>query len=326
MIEECISNCNDYNTPGSDLILKKIFGNRQDEETVESILEGGPIQWLNGSGFSAASLDIVYYRILSNLPYYKSNPHELTSKGLMVPGEVKDISMRSPINLLVCDANYGCLEVAEELREVVAANSDEIVHVYDAEEYLSNEINRAREGDEEDNNANTNKRNNSNRSQRQSLLPQSEEVGHRPTFLLLYLNEFLFGNGEENDAQIAMIVESCINNTGIHIILVHDQDTAKGACKFNNLIRATPQYLVNEPLNLYKDLAIPLYSVNEYRVTSLMMILNKMVIVEPELRQTKKFEFFKKSTSSIKRLFDTHESHVRGSRGTIPRYEIEQIF
>eukprot|EP00551_Chaetoceros_affinis_P005001 CAMPEP_0203672110 /NCGR_PEP_ID=MMETSP0090-20130426/7720_1 /ASSEMBLY_ACC=CAM_ASM_001088 /TAXON_ID=426623 /ORGANISM="Chaetoceros affinis, Strain CCMP159" /LENGTH=439 /DNA_ID=CAMNT_0050537363 /DNA_START=1 /DNA_END=1320 /DNA_ORIENTATION=- len=275
MIEECINYCNDHNSPGSAFILERIFGDRQ-FEFVTSILEQGPIQWLNGFGFSAMSLVIIYYRILRNLPYYRSNPDELTNKGIMVPGELKIVLLQTPINVLVCDTNYGCLDMVEELRDMVAARSDETVFIYDAEEYLDNKYHGI--GDDlieigKD------------RDVRSSLISQSH-LDQIPTFLLLLLNEFTFGQSNENNAEMLTLIESCINDPNICLVLVHEQDSTKGGCKFDEFFRVTPQKLIDEPYNLYQEIAIPLYSMKEYRDVSLKLILNKMVTSNPKLAES----------------------------------------
>jgi len=74
--------------------------------------------------------------LLRHLPYYVSHPNELSSKGLIVPGEPGPVSVGVHIKVLVHDSNHGCLDVAEDFRESVSARSPGSVLIYDAAEYL----------------------------------------------------------------------------------------------------------------------------------------------------------------------------------------------
>ena len=47
-----------------------------------------------------------------------------------------------------------------------------------------------------------------------------------------------------------------------------------------------PNVELNHNYNLYLEIAIPLYSMKEYRDTSLNMILNKMVTLDPKLAES----------------------------------------
>ena len=74
-----------------------------------------------------------------------------------------------------------------------------------------------------------------------------------------------------------------MNNPDIHIILVHEQDSLKGGCEFAEFFKVTPKRLIEEPYSLYKDIAIPLYSMEAYRDVSIKMIVSKMVGYDPRL-------------------------------------------
>ena len=80
---------------------------------------------------------------------------------------------------------------------------------------------------------------------------------------------------------------SCCNvHRLVYLVLVHEQDTSKGGCKFEEFFKVTPQKLINEPYNLYRDIAVPLYSMEEYRNVSLQLIINKIVTSDPKLKQS----------------------------------------
>jgi len=274
--EECIRYCRDNDSPGPPLILEKMFGDTHSDFTT-SVLNQDPIQWLDRGGFSAASLNIIYRRLLSNLPYYKNNPTELSSKGITVPGKLEFMPMHTPINVLVCDNNYGCLEIAEELKGNISGKDPDSFCIIDAAEYLvknqeKEELSRRNEGEDEDG--------------KSSLITQPT-TPNRPTFLLLYLNEYTFGGNENHqNIEMEMIIESCLKDPNIHVVLVHEQDALKGGCKFDYFFSATPEKLIDGPDNLYQGMAIPLYTTVEYRDVSLKMILNKMVAAcNPKLAQ-----------------------------------------
>jgi hypothetical protein len=71
-----------------------------------------------------------------------------------------------------------------------------------------------------------------------------------------------------------------IKDAGIDIMLVHEQDSERGWCKFSQFFEQTPQILVDPPYQLYNEMAIPLHTRSEYRIVSLRKIITKMVEVE----------------------------------------------
>merc|ERR1712073_186424 len=63
----------------------------------------------------------------------------------------------------------------------------------------------------------------------------------------------------------------------IQIVLVHENDPNKNGCEFWEIIEETPEELKAEPNRIYsKDIAVSLYSVEEYQRISLHQILSKM--------------------------------------------------
>jgi len=69
-------------------------------------------------------------------------------------------------------------------------------------------------------------------------------------------------------------------NKGIRIILVHEQDLDKGGCPFSLIIEKTSTELLDPPFKLFREIAIPLYTRDEYRTISLRLILQKMITTE----------------------------------------------
>jgi len=90
------------------------------EEILDYAFEGESILWLNNTGvFTATSLNLVYKRILSHLPYYKENPSEL-EHGLKVPGEIDDaLIINSRLNIYVSEENTGSYNIAREIKEMM---------------------------------------------------------------------------------------------------------------------------------------------------------------------------------------------------------------
>ena len=100
---ECIEYCKEE--PGPERIL-------------EHLMKNDPIQWLHDGSFSAAAIKRTFTCLLSHLPYYQEN--NFLDKGLSVPGEIGPVSLTSAMNVLVCDANIGALEVANEIQEMMS--------------------------------------------------------------------------------------------------------------------------------------------------------------------------------------------------------------
>ena len=117
---------------------------------------------------------------------------------------------------------------------------------------------------------------------RDSLITESQ-VLENPAFFLLYLNQYTFGGNEEEKAELTMVIQACIDNSNINLILVNEQDVLKGGCKFDEFFKVTPQKLINEPHSLYKEMAIPLHSMKEYRDVSLNLIINKIAASDSNL-------------------------------------------
>jgi len=65
-------------------------------------------------------------------------------------------------------------------------------------------------------------------------------------------------------------------NKDICIILVHEQDVGKGGCPFSLIIEKTSTELLDPPFKLFREIAIPLYTRDEYRTISLRLILQRM--------------------------------------------------
>jgi hypothetical protein len=279
MKDECIDNCGgddgEHDCPGATVILEKLLGNtitRNDPKDDSFSMRHGLIQWLNEGSFSAAANNQIYSHILRHLPYYKRYPNLLLEEGIRVPGELGPVSLESPINLLICRKNYGCWDVAKELKTMLEETKESaLLDIYDARVVFKNMQESGSFSDCHDS---------TNNSQSEFLddlsMHDQNLFGDKPTFLLLYLNKNTFEGRAQDQHELTAIIQSCIDNKDIGIILVHEKDRLKGGCEFGDFFATAPEELIKPPYHLFRDIAIPLYSTEEYRIVSLRQILCKM--------------------------------------------------
>ena len=215
------------------------------------------------------------------LPHYKKHPMEI-ERGLRVPGEIGNVFLRRSTTLLICKDNLGSYELAEELKEFISdQNQSQFLNVADATSYFDmickdddHDVYAAKISQEQD------KEFNDSYCEDVEYKPVnyvSEKVEHR-RFLLVYLNESTFTNNcdLETSSELSNTIQQSCDDPDIEIILVHEQDNNKGACDFNTFYMNAPQFLINAPNNLFEELAIPLYTLKQYREVSLKLMLRKM--------------------------------------------------
>ena len=97
--------------------------------------------------------------------------------------------------------------------------------------------------------------------------PGSDETDEA---ILLYLNKELF---QDKDAIVHEFVRGALNND-MEVVLLQEMDATKGHCEFEQLISQTPKDLIVS--GIFAGIAISLYSLEEYRNTSLHLIRKKM--------------------------------------------------
>ena len=90
--------------------------------------------------------------------------------------------------------------------------------------------------------------------------------------LLLYLNSDISRDKESKTLEIVKMAK----NKGTSIILVHEQDIDKGGCPFSLIIEKTSTEMLDPPIKIFREIAIPLYTRDEYRTISLRLILQRM--------------------------------------------------
>ena len=163
-------------------------------------------------------------RVLRHLPYYVSNPGGL-DRGLALPGELPPFRFPPPgITVLVCDANVGAREVAEEIRATTIAdrsNSAGTVMVDDVGAVFA-----------------------------AGAAPPPGAVA-----LLVYLNESAFTDA---GGVLAATLRRAMD-AGVPIALVHELDEERGACVFARYFDQAPDVLQQPPYKLFDRMAVYLY-------------------------------------------------------------------
>ena len=288
MKEECRTQCeNDESRPESTSV----------SDLLDILTSDGPICWLKEGSFSLESLKLVYLRVFRNLPFYQdTSRRRQLDKGFYLPSDVGSAPLSSSVQLLYCEENVGAFELAKEI-EAKCPDNITIERAVVEEEQMAEE-NSVKSvldvfpitgtfpvvgiDDIEDGLLFTTARTN-------DLIDLVDIVeGSQKQVLLLYLNKNTFGDG--NDC-VAKVVKSA-SEKKIDIILVHEQDAEKDACPFGDFFTLTPQELIDRPHTIYKDIAIPLYTLEEYRNISLQMIMQD---IEGEKEKKGRMRFFIKS-------------------------------
>ncbi len=257
---ECRLHCTEK--PGSEYILEYLFMN-------------DPIRWLDEGSFSAASLNLIFVRLLHNLPYYQCDEREeLLERGLWIPGEIPEISLMSHLKIIVSEANEGALTLAQEVQHVLPPNSGEIeiisiddvseVHLFDGGNsiYLPQKAQNASRSNSED----IEIRSISAVPNKDHILNQTNSV------FLLYLNKHTFlddGNMLKRTVKLAKDLK-------IDVVMAHEKDASNSGCDFCLFFKQTPQELIESPYDLYNELAIPLYNTVDHRLVGLRKIIQRM--------------------------------------------------
>eukprot|EP00592_Proboscia_alata_P023596 CAMPEP_0194424146 /NCGR_PEP_ID=MMETSP0176-20130528/23412_1 /TAXON_ID=216777 /ORGANISM="Proboscia alata, Strain PI-D3" /LENGTH=2584 /DNA_ID=CAMNT_0039233745 /DNA_START=230 /DNA_END=7984 /DNA_ORIENTATION=+ len=287
MKNECMDHCGGNNVekdcPGSACILKRLLEgdtNMKSLQHNDPCCTHGPIQWLNEGCFSAAAKNRIYSQILGNLPHYKRYPNLLLEQGIRVPGELSQVSLDAPINILTHRSKHSCSDVAEELKTILPEEKSDLISVYDARMFFKKNMQEIDSFLEDDR---VIKSSNQAEIQHNDLATPQNLPNDNPSFLLLYLNKFTFEGCAEYQSELASVIQSCIDQSEISIVLVHEKDIAKGGCDFGCFFTSAPEELIKPPNNLFRDIATPLYKSKEYRIVSLRQILCKMggkVVIE----------------------------------------------
>ena len=205
-----------------------------------------------------------------------------------MPGELGPVFLQVPINILVYENNEGCYRVAEELKSMLSGGGSDLIAVTDATAYLQM---RKREKEEIDSIDSNIEANSMMEEVEYGLAMPNDVPSDAPAYLLLYLNQYTFLGNEQDLIELTVLVQSCIDNPDITIVLAHERDNvSKGGCKFDIFFDKAPEELINPPYSLFKDIAIPLYSDEVYRDVGLRQILCQMGAKEYESVILRSFE------------------------------------
>jgi len=79
---------------------------------------------------------------------------------------------------------------------------------------------------------------------------------------LLYLNRKTFVDDERDTLKDIL---QTVKEADMDLVLVHEQNKNEGGCTFHHFFESTPEELIERPYELYKEMAIPLYSECKYR-------------------------------------------------------------
>lgn len=254
MQDECKRYCegDGITEPSSSQILQMLLKeNYNDDE------DKLPIQWLNEGSFSAATLGRIYLSVLKYFPYYQKNSNEL-EKGIKVPGELGEVSFQSDVEIVLYERNTGCLEIAQELISNCTIDNATI-SIVDASNYFNKVKRQVVEKKEYD------------------LMKESGDFTAPKPYFLFYLNEYTFIGDDHETKELIQVLISCLEDPDIELILVHERDSSKGGCDFGEFFKQAPPVLINgDPYFIFKSIAVPIYSIKEYRIVSLREIASKM--------------------------------------------------
>lgn len=198
------------------------------------------IPWVNEDIFAARALNKISTKLLSYLPYYQRHPYELKA-GVHVPAELGNVELTSPVNVLVCRANRGSLEVVREAQSILGRRnalfltiSDPIADADELEEYFSE-------------------------TEETISVSTQEEKKH---VFVFYLNEEIC---QEDAEELTILLKRAID-LNIEIILLHELDPQRGGCEFGLFFQITPRELIDDPYKIYgRSIAIPLHGHVDYR-------------------------------------------------------------
>mgnify|MGYP001256191413 CR=1 FL=1 len=198
--------------------LEKLKAECRDDKMREAIFDGRtPIAWHRVYHFQNLTLKLIATEMLRNGPRFRGSLSERSSAGnapedlvLIQHGEVNTSKLTLPqLLVLWCSAgNPGVAEVAKELVTAMAGNGAAI-RVVDTIPDV------------------------------QALKENGESVA-----MLLYLNKDTWveqGEVLERDVRAARKLKASLTT-----LMVHENDTEKGGCKFDDFFGTTPQELIND--------------------------------------------------------------------------------
>jgi len=204
---------------------------------LESVFANDPVLWL-GNSQKVFAIESIKLIVLSVLRHfpYYQKNAEQLVRGLKIGRGLDPVQIRSPLVIYTCHANGRAKDIAEELQ--VGTKID--IQLRNARTLLTNDK------------------------------PPNTDPYPQIEVLLLYLNINVF---KDPYGEVSELVELSLKK-GIHPVLVYEQDVREGKCEFSLLLKQTPAEL--HAYGLFNELAIPLYTIPEYRIVSMHLLLQKM--------------------------------------------------
>lgn len=201
------------------------------EEVIKALFSEEPILWVRASGFQLESVKMTALRMLRCLPYYTSSPQQL-AKGIKVQGQVKPHVLNSNVRLLISEANEGAEQAAAAVVAAAKAAPGRARVVLGSAELA---------------------------------LPPEGGCLPELTTMLVYLNNRTFLDGRDT---LCHLVQQALD-ANVTLILLHEQDPARGGGSIREIIVQTPEVLRLPPYQLYNTLAIPLFNSPEHHNVSM---------------------------------------------------------
>jgi len=204
---------------------------------LEHVLADTPILWL-GNSAKLFSLASIELIALNMLRHlpFYRKNSEQLVEGVRIERERDNVHILSPLVIYTCSGNGKVSEIAKEIKDAGDGN----IQIKDAEEFSTIE------------------------TQKNVDRKKQCEV------LLLYLNKDVF---KDVDGRVSELVKVSLEKE-MRTVLVYEQDAKEGSCGFNLIMCQTPDELLAR--GLFDELAIPLYTISEYRSVCLSLLLQRM--------------------------------------------------
>ena len=165
------------------------------------------ITWVRVRTFQLVSLRQIAMGLLRHAPSY-TRQAGLLERGLYVPSELSGARFLRPVTLLHSVANCGSTDVAKEMQQVAVALQPDL----------------------------------SFKLATSHSCPQAPE--QQVTHCLLYLNNQTFISESEQSGPTAALVRWALQQgESVRMVLIHEQDAARGACEFRRFFEVTPSEL-----------------------------------------------------------------------------------
>lgn len=228
--------------------IKSLKGKPEEaKEILEAIFTIDPINWQDDGTLHAKCLNLIYYQILRQLPYYLNDESDLQA-GIMVPGQLIDIKVKNTTRVFVCyEYNSGVVDIIDKLYDsenrTRAATSRlfiECVDVSIRQIFSKNNNNNEEKKDEVHEATNSeDKVEEVKRIISKQIDSDKDDKSIKKCFLL-YLNDqvFLYDKGD-----VLFHIVKAMLDLEVELILVHEINEDY---PMNQVVSRTPEELVSK--------------------------------------------------------------------------------